>query len=141
MSTFDLVCAKCGLLTTVAEQGKAGLKYRCRGCGTILEVPGSEHTEEPGGGEIVPPPLSSTPMGSGWGRATPLPPSKGQAAKPSETATPKGMAPPPGGHTYTMQGGIGARPKTPVTTSKPPPRPQDRPRDPNPGKEDPHSES
>jgi ribosomal protein S27E len=53
MSTFDLVCAKCGLLTTVAEQGKAGLKYRCRGCGTILEVPGSEHTEVPGGGEIV----------------------------------------------------------------------------------------
>ena len=58
MSTFDLVCAKCGLHTIVAEQGKAGLKYRCRGCGTILEVPGSEHTEVPGGGEIVPPPLA-----------------------------------------------------------------------------------
>ncbi len=117
MSTFDLVCAKSGLLTTVAEQGKAGLKYRCRGCGTILEVPGSEHTEVPGGGEIVPPPLSSTPMGSGWGRATPLPGpgawrqnlppgTKGlEWLKPGETATPKGMAPPPGGYRPVPPGG------------------------------------
>ena len=51
MSFFDLECNQCGLHTKVAEQGNAGLKVRCHGCGTILQAPGSTHTEVPPGGK------------------------------------------------------------------------------------------
>src|SRR5271157_1791438 len=51
MSTFDLVCAECGFRIAVPEKCPAGAKFRCSGCGKILEVPPSEHTGVPVEGE------------------------------------------------------------------------------------------
>src|SRR5208337_2749691 len=87
MSTFDLVCAECGFRIAVAEKGTAGAKVRCSGCGKILEVPGSEHTEVPGGGERATAwsriyqlgltakklPEKFTPRDLGWGKSIRMP--------------------------------------------------------------------
>ena len=86
MSTIDLICPKCGLLAIVPDQGKPGLKYECRCCGTILELPGDKHPEAPpGGGEIrhepEPLPAKPKPYNTGWGRVTPLPESPFKAAE------------------------------------------------------------
>src|SRR5271157_5798060 len=51
MSTFDLICAECGFRIAVPEKCPAGAKFRCSGCGKILEVPPSEHTGVPVEGE------------------------------------------------------------------------------------------
>jgi len=157
MSLVDLVCNQCGLHTTVAEQGKAGLEFRCRGCGKILEVPGSKRAEVPGGGEIglepVSPPKPLAPRSSGWGTVVRgengelisisseelQGEARGFHITPEEALRRRGL---PAAerellrkrqykgteHVYTTQGGIGVRPP-------------DRPGDPKPSKEDPHSES
>ncbi len=59
MSFFDLVCNECGYHAKVAEQGNAGLKFPCAGCGTILQAPGNKPPEVPEGGKhtvrVLPP--------------------------------------------------------------------------------------
>lgn len=155
MSFIDLVCNQCGLLTTVAEKGNAGLKFRCRGCGKILEIPGSKRNAQVAGetdaerlyrldfeqGAPAPGPIKF--QSTGWGRATAPPASTGPS--PFETRGGK-IQVTIGNHVYTMQGrlGVQAPPALPVDSviaPKPPPLPPDRPRDSNPGKEGPHSES
>jgi|GEM_PF-4969483 len=168
MSTFDLVCAECGFRIAVPEKCPAGAKFRCSGCGKILEVPGSEHTEVPGGGERAAAwsriyklgltarrikPEEWKPRDTGWGKTVRLPDGslvhipieelqgemRGKSITAEEALRRRGLPAAERArlknlqykgkeHVITMQGGIGVRPP-------------DRPCDPNPSKEDPHSES
>jgi len=164
MSLLDLVCNECGLHTTVAEQGKAGFEFRCRGCGKILEVPESKGKAQSAGEtdeerlyrlgyEQGSPTAPTKPYNTGWGRVVRNPEGsfvhipteelqgemRGQSITAEEALRRRGL---PAAerellrkrqykgteHVYTTQGGIGVRPP-------------DRPGDPKPSKEDPHSES
>jgi len=168
MSTFDLICAECGFRIAVPEKCPAGAKFRCSGCGKILEVPPSEHTGVPVEGEHslewwrvfmlgftadTINPEKWKPRNTGWGKVARLPDGslvhipteelqgemRGKSITAEEALRRRGL--PAAERELLRQRQYKGTDHVYTMQGGIGVRPPDRPCDPNPSKKDPHSES